>query len=134
VGCFAGDVQGKRLDFFCMRRRMGTAEAPFASGCTCSSVAKAENEIGEGEMVCLWAEGKIVFLLHQCSHKPKPVYQTGPSPISYFIKSYKKNYLVAANQQLYITVIFDDYVLLSGRWDFLWVPQWLLYSLQNERG
>jgi hypothetical protein len=36
VGCSAEDVQGKRLDFFCMRRRMGTAEAPFASGCTCT--------------------------------------------------------------------------------------------------
>jgi hypothetical protein len=52
VGCSAGDVQGgSRLDFFCMRRRMGTAE----------------NEIGEGESVCLWAEGKIVFLLHSAN-------------------------------------------------------------------
>ena len=43
VGCSTGDVQGgSRLDFFCMRRRMGTAE----------------NEIGEGESVCLWAEGQ----------------------------------------------------------------------------
>jgi hypothetical protein len=48
VGCSAGDVQGKWLNFFCMRRRMGTAEAPSAFGCTCSAVAKAENEIGEG--------------------------------------------------------------------------------------
>ena len=41
----------------------------------------AENEIGEGESVCLWAESKIVILLPdtvraQC--KRKPVYQTGP--------------------------------------------------------
>ena len=51
MGCFAGDVHGKWLDFFCMRRRMGTAK----------------NEIGEGESVCLWAEGKIVFLLHSAN-------------------------------------------------------------------
>ena len=56
VGCSVGDVQGKQLDFFCMQRRMGTAE----------------NEIGEGESVCLWAEGKIVFLLHSANTNPNP--------------------------------------------------------------
>jgi hypothetical protein len=44
-------------------------------------IGMAKNEIGEGESVYLWAEGKIVFLLPdtmrtQC--KRKPVYQTGP--------------------------------------------------------
>jgi hypothetical protein len=28
-------------------RGMGTEEAPSASGCTCSAVAKVENEVGE---------------------------------------------------------------------------------------
>jgi hypothetical protein len=51
---------------FCMRgMKMGTAE----------------NEIGEGESVCLWDEGKIVFLLPdtvraQCLHRTR--YQTKP--------------------------------------------------------
>jgi hypothetical protein len=42
-----------------MRRRMGTAE----------------NEIGEGENIFLWVEGKIVFLLHSAN-----VHSTNTNP------------------------------------------------------
>ena len=51
MGRSARDVQGKRLDFFCIRRRMG----------------RAKNEIEEGASVCLSAEGKIVFLLYSAN-------------------------------------------------------------------
>jgi hypothetical protein len=40
------------LTFFCMRRRMGTTE----------------NEIGEGESVCLGAEGQNYIFTAQCKH------------------------------------------------------------------
>jgi hypothetical protein len=68
----------KPVGLFCMQRKMGTAE----------------NEIGKGESVCLWAEGKIVFLMFdtvraQCKHKP--VYQTGPGLGQYQIKDLLQN-------------------------------------------
>jgi hypothetical protein len=60
-GVFRRRCTGRKpVGLFCMQRKMGTAE----------------NEIGKGESVCLWAEGKIVFLMFdtvraQCKHKPR---------------------------------------------------------------
>jgi hypothetical protein len=38
---------GKAIGLFLYVRGMGTEDAPSVSGCTCSAVANAENEVGE---------------------------------------------------------------------------------------
>jgi hypothetical protein len=92
-------------------------------------ISTAENEIGEGERVCSWVEGKIVFLLldtmyaqckrAQCKHKP--VYQTGPlrKEAYVFAKLQGKHY------SLYISTLFyfPVYALLRFPKHLLNFPQ-----------